>query len=208
MGKFNELLAARYNECVSAVLGLAEQEGVRTVAPELMPIFVLEGERIEHSYLKYEKKAFAGINAPPVAAQFGLIAFLNPVGSNQIMTVEQVSVGMAAAGQVRVGILFPRGTVLANNAGNAGSRDTRWLDPANINGKCSGQIFFDSTAAPSFYAGAPTYRVPAGQMLAIPGEIVLMPGYSVMVQHTTVNLGFEAAFTWRERAALPEENAP
>jgi hypothetical protein len=205
--KFNELLAARYNDFISALLGLQEQEGVRTVAPEMMPVMIAEGERPEHSFLKAEKKAWGGTTSPAVAAQFSLIQLLNPTGSNLIVTVEKASVGLAAAGQVRAGILFPRGTVLTNDQGNVGARDTRWLDPASISGKVAVKILTDSTAAPSIYAGGPTYRIPAGQMLELGKDVILLPGYSYLLQHTTVNVAMDGAFEWRERAVLPEENA-
>lgn len=208
MGKFNELLAARYNELISGLFGLQEQEGVSTVSPELMPVFMAEGERAEHSYLKYERLAAGQATVAAVAAQFGMGQLMNPVGSNLFIVVERIQVSLAAAGTlVSVGITFPQGTPLATNSNNAGARDTRWLDPASIAGKVAGQVRFGSSAAPAVYAGQTTWRVNGGvEWTDVGGVYVLTPGYGLQVQHQTVNTAFDVSFFWRERALAPEEN--
>jgi hypothetical protein len=52
---FNQLNEARYSVMPRSLLGLEESEGVVSVAPEIMPVFVVEDDRPEHAWKKQER---------------------------------------------------------------------------------------------------------------------------------------------------------
>ena len=204
--RFNELLAARYNEFISAVLGLAEQEGVHSVAPELMPMFVAEGERLEHSFLKNERKCFGDISRGADAANFSYVGLLNPAGSNAIITLEKFYGLVSTAGTIIGGIVAPPGaTTLLPTVGTLQTpRDVRYSAQGTSGKLCSG-INALGTATDAF--GRWSIRgLAANVSTNLDIDCVLFPGWAFAVTATAINIGVTASVQWRERAFLPEEN--
>lgn len=201
MGKFNELLAARFNEGLTALLGLGEQEGVRTVAPEVMPVVMMEGERPEHSYLKQERLAIGSVSGPADAANFTYVQLANPTGSNVILTLEQVIVQASVAAT----LFFGTTTTLLATAVGSGVRDSRWGTPAAPQ-QPTGSVRTAPNASGALIGGAlGRYLVAANAPIALAIPFVISPGFQFSINPAAINILVNATFVWRERAMLPEE---
>lgn len=99
--RFNELLgrAAAYARGLRAILGLDEQEGVTTVAPEIFPVLIADSLiEPENRVLMGSRLVAGGIGDPAVAANFSHGICRNPAGSNVVATIfaHIANVGAAA----------------------------------------------------------------------------------------------------------------
>jgi len=201
MGKFNELLASRFNEGLTALLGLSEQEGVRTVSPEIMPVVMAEGERIEHSFLKQERKCIGSHSAAADAANFTYLQLANPAGSNVILVLEKVIFHASLAGSV----FFGTTTNLFGTAAGAGVRDSRWGTPA-VPQQPTGSLRNGINASGALIGGALGRIVVAASVSQVLDlEFVISPGYQFSFVPAAINTQMVATYLWRERAMLPEE---
>lgn len=197
MARFNELLggAANYSRALALALGLEEQEGVTTVAPEIVPTFNL-WERPELWYL-FRGTPFAARQILGVtAAQFSTIFLRNPAGSNLLAIVDQLIFNTSAT-TYRVGI--DRTSALASDgAFSVIPSDTR-LPLESLAVAMHTRV---QAADPQ-----PTRLVvqTAGQLYVIPVRVILRPGSDLLVTPTVVNTGLDVAMSGYIRPALPRE---
>lgn len=204
MAGFNELLAARYNQLVSDLLALGEQHGVRSVAPEVMPVLSIEQDvdaRPEHSFPKSERLWHAYSSRALDAGNFSMVYVQNPAGSGMISVVKCIVIGSTAAGTLSHG---PSNNPPAGVAGLCNVRDTRWfvssgsLNPAT---RC-----WNAVSAAN--QGTINVRIPASDFRILPVNYVLNPGFSYVISGTAINTALDGvSFYGYERAATPEELA-
>lgn len=205
MARFNELLAGRFNEGISSVLGIAEQEGVKTVAPELMPVYQVEREKPEHAFPKQERLAFGyGSQAAGGAGTYAQFGVYNPVGSQLLVCVDLLVLGSAAGEALKIGPAIPTAAQIAAFVdASSQTRDTRWGDDA-VARPAARAVTFTSTVN----NGSFNVRVPNGTPILLPIEWVLHPGWGFFVASAALVTALDGqSALWRERKMLPEEDA-
>lgn len=207
MPEFNQLLNSRFSDVAEKLLGLQEQHGVTSVAPEMMPVVVFEMDRPEYSFLKREKLWYGSMNEAALAANFSQIAVINPTGSNLIVVVKGMIIDPLAANvNFQAGYIINLATWTAGTAGAPVARDRRWpIDPVAGHPLPKTQLFGIQNAAAQLHvelrASVPTNT----SSLVLPLDYVLIPGSGFGVLNGTLNAQLNATFWGYERTMLPEE---
>lgn len=208
MARFNELLASRYAEGLTALLGLSEQEGITTVAPELMTVVVAESDRTELSYLKQERRCWGSGAAAADAAQFSYVTLINPADSGILVTCESIVVDSSVANLFDIGWINAAAfaTLSALSSASYVARDGRW---GILNGNVAGQLRNGSGTGGAIQISVNhRVRMPANESRPVyMGEVVIPPGQGIGVTANAINVAVGASFAWRERKFLPEESA-
>lgn len=199
---FNQLLGTRFPRMSKILFGIDADQGVGSLAPEIMPTAEMLNPPIEGRWPAGEKVASLVQIVPSVAGEFSYIGVRNPAASGMIVVAELIIGGNAGG----VGPFFVR----LNNAD-----PTRTLD--------SGIISYDLRWSVAL-SNATTARVILGSEAVITGtnigrlfsalgmtiyplEFVLPPGTNVIIHHETVNTAFTGGVRFRERPARPDELA-
>lgn len=202
MGRFNELLntGAQYGRGLGILLGLQEQEGVTTSAPEVMTIYSPD--------LQTDRLAAIGY-VPLIGVQLGLaaggvgnrsqIALDNPAGSNQVVTFEHLKAGSGTAETL---IVSYSATQLTTSTGNLVARDTRQITTAGFSAPSSARIRTQNNAALSGIAteiDRLTVSIGSQDFLM---DIVLGPGTSVRIYATADNAAIASNLCFYARSRL------
>src|SRR5713101_5173625 len=96
MGRFNEILVARYNRYLQKLFGIKGDAPVPILASEIMPSFSLFSG-IENRFLESWYRYGIGIDIPAGAAgKNGQVRLRNPSGSNVLGVVEKVTMNSTA----------------------------------------------------------------------------------------------------------------
>lgn len=182
--------------------------GVERLGETLTPILNV-WDLPEHAVLRNEQLGAAKAFQAAVAAEFSIIAWVNPATSKQLVVVEAISVGSSAllTTQLEVGAFTALAGTLTAPAQMVAARDRRFK-PASQVGSFS--LAIGSDLSNTF--GVPLEQVTAANTAAsthtpfIVGlPVIVKPGDFVAVIGQTVNLSLAAQVRWRERPALPGE---
>lgn len=204
MALLNQILEGRYNTFLRAKF-LDEQSGVETLAPELQPVFVVEGERLEHRLLKQER-AYAGFIAN--VAGVGTRVFhqlLNPPDSGALIWIEELvvesnteqSIELRVGGDAAIGAQSfnvahvdrrPQNLPLTQRSGLQ-MRSLVAADPG------VGNLFL------SFLLLASTSISIGGQR----GLMVLGPGRALIIKSTADSANLRVNAFWSERGVRASE---
>jgi hypothetical protein len=186
----------RYQNKVRAMLGIRGENPIPDIE-KLQLVLVVESDRSEWSWPGGEGLGGNGFNQTAIAAQRSFVAFVNPVGSGLIATIEDILadqpsdilVASEAAIFAQAGLVSTVGLI----------RDTRHiLLPGGFT--VSGIRFMQGTnAAPAGAGFGPLNRIPVVNQ-RYSKEIVVGAGTGVSVACVAVNTALLAHFTWRERA--------
>lgn len=162
----------------------------------------------EWAALRAEQLCAVRTNSAAVAAEFGGVALMNPIGSNAIVVVEGVSVlgggAMLALLEVVADTVIAATYTVVTNPSCARDRRFKGLsgisratfrqgsDPANTFGAQLEQLGVSTTTTQGFQTSLP---------------VILRPGDDLVVIFQTVNLTGNVNWGWRERQAFPGELA-
>lgn len=214
MGTYNALLEQRYSRLLRIALGLQEQGGVDSVAPELMPVYVLEGERGELARWKGERLGVGQIDVASALNSLSAIQLFNPVGSGVIAWVEMATGSLPALnGSIEFEI---NNAALATLSNAAISRDLRDGIPAAVPVTAlqirTAQLF--PASLPGTARRIASLRSSNGQEnVYYRAGLVLVPGTGLILHPgdgaggDAVTQAVRATFAWRERGARADELA-
>lgn len=86
----NEVLSGRYNAILHKLLSMKEGAPAPTLAPEILPVIVLEDDRPEWAFLAGERLLSVSHQQAGGVGLAPFLALTNPVGSGVILVIEQV----------------------------------------------------------------------------------------------------------------------
>lgn len=198
--RYNEILgpAARYSRGLARILGLEEQDGVTTVAPELMPVLAIESDRPEWAFLKDEVLGVGRTEVAAVANQTSFVQLFNPSGSNVLIVIEQIAVGAGVAAFARV---RSHAAALGATTGDENFRDLR---RRGNTGPLVAELRSGNQAAQLSGFALETARIVASTYMPLfSAPIVVSPGTGISVQSDApaTGVGLEVFFRWSERGA-------
>lgn len=193
----NQLLAQRYNTLAAALLGLDEQDGLGSVAPELQPVIVLEGERPEYSFLKGELLMARNFSLAASAVLPGAIRIRNPLGSGIIAVVEHITLSSDIISELNVqaeAYLTDLATLFTAQARDLRAGTTR-----------SAMCILSSANTAGVGTGMLRARALANSAVQWDVNFILAPGTGLELVQPTNNGLLAGCIVWRERNARPRE---
>lgn len=205
MPEYNQLLSQRYNNLVTKLFGLEESPGVGAVAPEIVPVAIVEGENLETRFLKDELVASARIFLTAGAATLGHIAFTNPIASGRLCTITHLRMRSSTAGDSA--FVGEKGDAVPLATSEAGfSVDPRRL--SNPSSALAGRLSSVLVAAGAISAFDTLQFFSAVEWdtrIHPEGYYVVGPGRGIIIRQNTFLASVELIIRWRERNARPEE---
>jgi hypothetical protein len=206
MGRFNELLgaASQYSKGLAALFNVQEQEGVPTLAPELVAMVDIFS-RPELWALHAGTLLWGSAVVVAGGAGNRSQAAIEP-GTDELVIVERIAVGAPAS----VSISLRLSTVpLTTSTGNLVARDARRIITAGGSGASGTRIMTQNNAPLSGSATQTAFiQVPAATTVHIPLDMVLVTPWSLRIVAAADNVNLDAFTIWvRTRMATPRELA-
>jgi hypothetical protein len=198
VGRFNQIGAARYARGLRALLGLEDQEGVGSVAPEIMPVIETgQGIRTEDLFVFGYRSYTLVQTLAAVAGEFSYIGLRNLAGSGVLAHVVACIITEPTASRT-YNIRFDITDTPTTAAGVISSDRRTGTKVSTVQ---------TITGAEAAATGANMWRVTKAldDFLWLPLDIVLAPGFNVAIENTTANDGFTAGFIWKERTLRDDE---
>jgi hypothetical protein len=203
---FNESLEGRFARLVGALHSIKGPNPVPQVAPEIVHVIPIsdEHERRSHLYLEGTTRYSSGlVSVTGDATHFGVVQFLNPVGSGILCTIESAVVAPASNNNIKA---FLTGAAIATSPASSFPLDTRETPT-----KKSALTNFINATAIVGVSGNEVGRVFNGfafqatiEMIEARG-IVLGPGGIITFFSQAVATQVAVQLVHRERAANPAE---
>lgn len=202
MAEYNAILTGALPQVAARRLQMQTPTPFSTVAPELMPVLDLE-RRPEYWRLQGGVLAWGMQDVAADVATVSQVQLKNPASSGVLLVCEQIIVVHAgAAATYQVGV---RRADLATNNGNRSHRDLR---AANLTSGGQGGVVGQVRSAQAALANdgfVAFLRAAADQTLIWQTDVVIPPGWGVVVHGAAVNQSIIAGFTWRERPVSQSE---
>lgn len=205
MGRFNELLgaASQYSKGLAALFNVQEQEGVPTLAPELVAtsdIFMRPEQWALHGGVllwgRHKVNAGGAGNRSQSAIE---------PGADELVIVEKIVLGAAAAAN---DLLLSLSIIpLTTSTGNLVARDARMIVTGGGSGKSSTRIREQNNVPLSGTAtGCCMLQTPANISIEIQLDMVLVAPWSLRLLAGADNVAIDTV-TWfvRTRMATPRE---
>lgn len=184
---------------------LNTQPGFDTVAPELLPVFIVQDDALDQQFLKGVKLCAAAGEVGAVAGQIGFFSLLNPAGSNVIIEVEHVRWSYDQGRTFCAWFL----DVAATGGGiTETARDSRWMR-GTVSGRPRGIANAGTQVGPF---SAADLIAEYNQLVGIESEIsdspglIMRPGSLLRWSLETANVQIDTfMLRWRERPVNPSE---
>lgn len=208
MGRFNEMLsqgAELYPRGLAAALGLEEQPGVRTVAPEVMPTFSFG---TPHELFGLLGPSMWGVISGLAAGGAGnrsQMAIENPANSGRLLMLDRIYFFTSVDENLTAAISQ---TPLTTSTGNLVERDLRWARTAGGSGGHVARLRTQINAALANVASnVGGIRSLAARPMALQLDCVLPPSWSFRIFANADNTAINSnvVFFARERAAPARE---
>lgn len=190
----NDIGADRFQARLTKELRIKGSMPAPVLAPEIVPVLVVEGERPENLILQRERRYACGLTLGAVAAEFYYFQLNNPAGRNGVVIVEEI--GISCANPWDFG--YSDDAVTASLGLRASyCLDTRvpWHGPRI--GIGNPVIGTDIAAGLINVFG----RVNSGAatFVVIKPNVVLTPGHGFSIWVTVLNVMVHGYMIWRER---------
>lgn len=199
--RFNRLLAGRFNTLARSLLGLEEQEGITSVAPDLFAGITLESDRPEYHFLANSRLWIAAGQDPGVAANISNLGIFLPTASNVLSIIKRIIITnrevTAQLYNIRTSLNPTRdGTGLLNFL------DSRFAGSPQ-------SVIFDRTAVATIGTQVSIVEIPAGTTAYVDVDFILGGSRfnAVSFDPTTVAIEALGSFWGYERPARPSELA-
>lgn len=204
----NEIQAGRYNANLTKLLSMKEGSPAPTLAPEILAAFVLESDRVEWGFLKAEHICLGATIQPAGVTTLAFSSIINPVGSGALVVIEQIWVSSNVSMDVFLAIQ-KLGQPTGTDGLNKNHRDTRSSTATGSNAAAGVvAVIIDGGNIPAnaliVFANA-TIRVDPTSGHTAPCEIVLSPGFRIVLEAKTINAALCVTYFWRERTLESSE---
>lgn len=170
---------------------------------------VADTDTYEYDYLGRVRRMIGAINCAAVAAQLSQAGIFNPAGSQLLVVVDWLDIGLGAATTVElrflVNVLAGAGIV----AQSAQSPDLRWAPGLPITAVVPSPVVFsegNNAAVPGLaIATGARYFIGASVNQPLNCKFVLPPGTGLAVICNNSNTAMGGALWWKERVFDPAE---
>lgn len=203
----NELRRGPFSAALKAAVGDSRGgSGIERYGETLTPIIDLWRDP-QHRFLRQEVEAFVAQDIPAGGAgTFATIALVNPAGSSSLISPLHLQGGVAAVAPVKLQISTQAAIEAALGVLVVGSAlDTRWRDRAAVFAPI-GQV---RTGNPAAIAGSiisqPDIAPNVFRDFVEAEDVVLSPGWGLVLMNLDDAALLHSSLTWRERKALPGE---
>lgn len=204
MGDFNEILSSRFNNLLRNFMPVDEQEGARTLNPEIQADLTLEAERAEWSWLKNERLCNGYAFKAAVVGQDSYVGLLNPANSGLIVVpglkvavadiVASQGFNLSLANQAAIGAFAVSTTSLCTDSRFAAAAQAPGAQV--ITGSAVGVLGALYAFGRNASANTSIFEMP---------PVVLHPGFALLFTLVTANQQLTVNWQWRERGILPGE---
>lgn len=203
MTVMNQLLEQRFNRMLKVGLGLEEQDGAESVAPEILPVYSVENDPPEMMLVK-GVVPIVGFQSPAaVAAELTFAGIRNPAGSGVILVVTDVAPSLSVADTATLTIGGSTSTdVDATDV--VFCRDTR-RRASSAAMATQAILMIRGAGAATVGAEHERLRIGADSTEHFRGPYILIPDTELRVYRFTVNTALNCSFTGYYRAARPGE---
>lgn len=212
MPMHNQISGSRWDSVVRRLFGIHQPNTIPQVAPELLPMAVVQEFTPEQYFLREEKLgAITGIVAAGAAGTNAMVQLFNgEVGElppGKLLTIiEKVTILGDLDAQTFQIRIDPSASGV--EGGPKLVRDTRWVGNGQSvgSGTIATRVFTDDTQIAAFGTHMWTGRQDVGDRQVVwEGSFVLGLNQGFIVFSSTEAQGFTAHFEFRERQALPDE---
>lgn len=202
---FNEMQVGRFASAMSALTGITGPSPAPTLGPELVPVIIAQDDALDMQLLKSVRLYAATMEILGVAAKQALMQMLNPLGSNQLVTVTGLSLwsDIATATFDILVAVYNAAIPVSTPLGGGSPRDTRLGSFAFSTSQFSAKA--DGVAARSGNLIDQFIAVTALQAYDRDTGFVFAPGGGMQIFQNTLAARIEAHVTWSERTMAPGE---
>lgn len=203
MATFNEILEGGLNQALAKRLGMQTGAPAPSIAPEVMPVAVTMGDRVDHRFWQNDFLWQMGFNTGAAGGTFSIMQFRNPPGSNVLVVMDFMTIMVNAAGAVTVMIDVIGAAALADfgTAHLAQRRDTRIRLGAQPALRMSST---NAAGAAVSGTGGQYIGTTAPVILPLP-PVVLAPGSAIQMGPGQANTGLVGTIGWSERPVVNGE---
>jgi len=199
----NDIGQDRFQSRLTKELRISGTMPAPVLAPEIVPVLVVEGERPELLYLQRERRMSCTLSLGPVVGEHYYFQLWNPAGRNGIIVVEEIGIGSQAGTN---GCDF--GYADAAVSGSLGVRASYCLD-SRVPGRAPQAGVAEPLCGTDPAAGlidtfGRTMAFVDGWITYHP-NLVLTPGYGFGLWGVVANSDVVGYCFWRERQAMDGE---
>lgn len=202
----NRIVTARFQRRLAEELNIDAPAPVPVLAPEIVPVMVVENERRELQHLMQEHRFGCTLTIANVAAEYVYFFLQNPADSGSLVIVESFGIGCAANQTFDFG--EGNSTFVASLSGrNADCLDQRIAQNA-LGRPCVANPLVGTdpnTGGVVNLIGRGRAAANAATSRFCDLDYILAPGNIFGIFITTVNVGIDGYCWWRERVATNGE---
>lgn len=197
MAMQNEVQVGRYQHLLERLLSMKGEIAQQQLAPEILPILVLESERPEWKALANERLCVGGAFAAATVGQFSVVQLWNPAPARTLVVVDSLIVNPQQAGFILLSHWDTGASGGSAVAGSRGFRDGRL--PRGGASTAALTFGYTNAARPGTSIASLYFSAAPFNSQVIPLSFVLTPGRGLAVESVVVNNAISAYFNWRER---------
>ena len=193
----NDIGQDRFQARLTKELRIKGSMPAPVLAPEIVPVLIVEDERVENLHLQREHRFACTLTLAGVVNEYYYFQLNNPAGRNGLVVVEEFCVSNIT-GPSSLDFGFTDPAVTASLAlRDSFCLDTRIPGRTPIRGQAEPLVGTDLGAGVIDIFGRIGYL--ARTMVRVPLDVVLTPGYGFSLWGMDVNNGHEGYIIWRER---------
>lgn len=199
----NDIGQDRFQARLTKELKIKGSMPAPVLAPEIVPVLLVEGERPENLHIQREHRFAVSLTLGAVAGEYMYFQVWNPAGRDGLIVIEEVALSKPAAI-----IQFDWGVADVAVKASLGARDTYSLDtrlPGPNPGRGVGEALVGTDAGMGFLDVCGRCHAPSNDMGVVRPNMVLSPGYGFGIQNLWVNEAVAGWCMWRERQATDGE---
>lgn len=195
----NDIGQDRFQARLTKELRIKGSMPAPVLAPEIVPVLIIEGERVENLHLQREHRFSCTLALGGVVNEYYYFQLWNPAGRTGLVIVDEFSVASTAAT-----VSWDWGYADAAVTGSLGPRDSFCMD-SRIPGRAPRQGVAEPMCGTDLGGGlieifGRSRSLPGRMDRIVPG-VVVTPGHGFSIQCGALNENVNGYCFWREREA-------
>jgi len=199
----NQIQGGRWDTFIRRLLPIKDRSIAPIFASELVGQVVVQEWEPEFYKLRDENLCIGLAAQAGVAAEFTHVKLRNPIGSGNLVVLEEVWFRPAAGVSIEMAQVISVATVGFTNQATA-FRDMRAGGLPGV-GVTVAQVSIETNVAPLGGTAIARLQPLATDTMRLKLTMVLPPNSEIIFRALTVNVGMQVTFLWRERGAEPSE---
>lgn len=196
----NDINQDRFQARLTKELRIKGSMPAPVLAPEIVPVLIVEGERPELLHLQREHRFCCTLTLGAVVNEYYYFQLNNPAGALGLVVVEEIGVTRGSGATSTVDFGFADAAVTASLA----ARDMYSLDsriPGRNPNRAVAQALIGTDLAAGLMDVFGRFRTNGESMVIIRPNVVLTPGFGFGLWNSNVNEPIAGYCFWRERQA-------